>query len=141
MNLVMKTPRTHSPASSSTILSSSASTSSSSSSPSISDSASACVSPASPERGGDASASAGGPTAQEPCNHVTLQPCNAVAPTSHPALPTPHSSARRRNGDIARLPKEIRQRVNEMLDDGLTYEAILENLGEHGKDISVGAVG
>jgi len=44
----------------------------------------------------------------------------------------PHSDApparRQRNGNVARLPKEIRQKVNEMLDDGLTYREIVQEL-------------
>jgi len=42
---------------------------------------------------------------------------------------------RRSNGKVARLPKEIRHQVNEMLDDGFTYAAIIESLGEHGKGL------
>src|SRR5215469_1265027 len=48
-------------------------------------------------------------------------------PTEHPTL-----AVRRRNGRVARLPADVRRHVNEMLDDGLTYNAIIEYLGEHG---------
>ncbi len=43
---------------------------------------------------------------------------------------------RHRNGHVARLPKEIRQRINEMLDDGFAYKQIIENLGEHGAELN-----
>ena len=43
---------------------------------------------------------------------------------------------RHRNGHVARLPKEIRQRLNEMLDDGVAYKQIIENLGEHGGELN-----
>jgi hypothetical protein len=33
-----------------------------------------------------------------------------------------------RNGKIARLPGSIRQRINQMLDDGLPYRAIIQKL-------------
>jgi hypothetical protein len=45
-------------------------------------------------------------------------------------------TSRRRNGNVARLPKEIRQRINEMLDDGVPYNRIIENLGDHGKELN-----
>ena len=38
----------------------------------------------------------------------------------------------KRRGKISGLPKAIRQRVNEMLDEGTTYEAIIEWLDQNG---------
>jgi len=43
----------------------------------------------------------------------------------------------RRNGKIARLPNEVREKVNQMLEDGVTYPRIVEHLASLGhKDIS-----
>jgi hypothetical protein len=42
-------------------------------------------------------------------------------------LPVPESD-HRGNGKIARLPKVLRDQVNRMLDDGLSYKAIIEKL-------------
>ncbi len=35
-----------------------------------------------------------------------------------------------RNGKVAKLPEPIRNLINQMLDDGLTYRAIIRNLQE-----------
>jgi hypothetical protein len=40
---------------------------------------------------------------------------------------------RRRNGRVARLPKELRDRVNSLLDDGVTYADIAEQINKAGK--------
>ena len=50
--------------------------------------------------------------------------------------PTDNLKSRHCRGWIAHLPKETRQRINEMLDDGLTYNAIVERLGEQGKELT-----
>jgi hypothetical protein len=42
----------------------------------------------------------------------------------------------RRNGKIARLPRATRDMINKMLDDGLPYHVILEELGEAGEGIN-----
>lgn len=39
----------------------------------------------------------------------------------------------RRNGKIARLPKESRDIINRMLDDGIPYHVIIDELGEAGE--------
>src|ERR1044071_7719765 len=55
---------------------------------------------------------------------------------STPFQPSPPSQRRRRrNGRVACLPKDLRRQVNEMLDDGFTYNQVIQNLGEHGKDL------
>jgi len=41
----------------------------------------------------------------------------------------------RRNGNVARLPKEVRDRINVMIRDGVTYRQIIERLGEDGKGL------
>src|SRR5690349_1253158 len=42
----------------------------------------------------------------------------------------------RRNGKIARLPKETRDMINRMLDDGLPYHVIIDELGEAGEGLN-----
>jgi hypothetical protein len=42
----------------------------------------------------------------------------------------------RRNGKIARLPKETRDIINRMLDDGLPYHVIIDELGEVGEGLN-----
>src|SRR5258708_33826767 len=43
---------------------------------------------------------------------------------------------RRRAGKIAHLPQSVRDRINLMLRDGLTYAAIIASLGEAGKGLN-----
>jgi hypothetical protein len=52
------------------------------------------------------------------------------------AAAQPQSKNLRRNGKIARLPREIRDMLNRMLDDGLPYHVIIEELGEHGRGLN-----
>src|SRR5262249_17371770 len=47
------------------------------------------------------------------------------------AAPNPVSTHRPR-GKIARLPKKIRDLLNQMIQDGVPYKDIKEQLGEHG---------
>ncbi len=54
---------------------------------------------------------------------------NHIRPTRNPQQ-QPH--ARRRNGNIARLPQNLRDTVNSMLDDGIPYDTIISELREHG---------
>src|SRR5438552_13747581 len=42
----------------------------------------------------------------------------------------------RRNGKIARLPKETRDMLNRMLDDGLPARVIIDELGEAGEGLN-----
>src|SRR6266481_5055875 len=42
----------------------------------------------------------------------------------------------RRNGKIARLPKQVRDMINRMLDDGLPYPVIIDELGEAGEGLN-----
>lgn len=42
----------------------------------------------------------------------------------------------RSNGNVARLPKSIREKINQMIQDGVSYPDIIETLGEHAEDIS-----
>ena len=43
----------------------------------------------------------------------------------------------RRNGKIARLPKPTRDMINRMLDDGLPYQVIIDELGEAGQGLNL----
>jgi len=61
--------------------------------------------------------------------------------TSAPSAPTPapsdsDSSTNRRKGKVARLPKDIRELINVMLADGVTYRAIAGKIAEHGYRLS-----
>lgn len=49
-------------------------------------------------------------------------------------LDTPKSGSR--NGKIARLPKTARDTVNRLLDDGLPYHVIIEELGGAGRGLN-----
>src|SRR5258705_346398 len=46
-------------------------------------------------------------------------------------------SGSRRNGNIARLPKPVRDKINLMLQDGITYASIIEQLGADGKGLAI----
>ncbi len=48
----------------------------------------------------------------------------------------PGASGHRRNGKIARLPKAVREDINEWIDDGVEYEKIIETLGDEGKGLT-----
>ncbi|MGZ4962756.1 MAG: phage protein Gp27 family protein [Limisphaerales bacterium] len=43
----------------------------------------------------------------------------------------------RRNGNVAQLPKAVRDKINHMLLDGVIYADIIENLGEDGKHLQI----
>ncbi len=45
-------------------------------------------------------------------------------------------SRSRRNGKVARLPAELRAKINLMLDDGLPYKTIIEKLGPAGAHLN-----
>ena len=45
--------------------------------------------------------------------------------------------AYRRNGNVARLPKVVRDRVNLMIQDGVPYGEIIEELGEDGNGLDI----
>src|SRR5258708_1889402 len=75
-----------------------------------------------------------------------IRQAKPTAPSSEPDdivnRPVPHRGDkssivnRGRTGKVARLSKELRQRINEMLDDGLTYLEIIKNLGDNAKDLN-----
>jgi hypothetical protein len=45
-------------------------------------------------------------------------------------------SGHRRNGKVARLPKGVREQINELIDDGVEYDEIIKTLGVHGKGLT-----
>jgi len=55
-----------------------------------------------------------------------------------PKTPIPEAASPfeyRGNGRIARLPKHLRDQVNTLMRDGVSYPDIIQRLGEHGKDL------
>jgi hypothetical protein len=48
------------------------------------------------------------------------------------AAPPNPTSAHRPRGKIGRFPKKIRDHLNQMIQDGVPYKDIKEQLGEHG---------
>jgi hypothetical protein len=69
----------------------------------------------------------------------TIVPMQPDAVTSTPILPIQKS--RRRTGNVAMLPVDLRQFVNESLDNGATYKAIAAELTTKGHPISKGSIG
>lgn len=45
-------------------------------------------------------------------------------------------SNRRRRGKVARLPQDLRDQINRLLEDGLPYKSIIEKLGDAGKHLN-----
>jgi hypothetical protein len=69
-------------------------------------------------------------------------PENPPAPDPSPSTPPPPpsppetKSTGRRKGKIGRLPKATRDRVNEMIQDGVPYLQIIERLGPEGQGLN-----
>ena len=62
---------------------------------------------------------------------------NTETPTPQTPAPEPAAPfAHRGNGKVARLPKPIRDQVNQWLLDGLSYPDIIQRLGDHGRDLT-----
>jgi len=57
-------------------------------------------------------------------------------PSSQPAQNPADDLDWRRNGNVARLPKPLRDKVNSMILDGVPYPAIIQSLGEDGKHLN-----
>src|SRR5215472_4106239 len=64
-----------------------------------------------------------------------------VASLQHPNPPLPNFSSRHRCGTIARLPKNLRDNINQMLDDGLPYAQVIRKLGPDGKGLETSHIG
>src|SRR5579864_4503472 len=77
--------------------------------------------------------------------NITVLPANHDQPLTSAASgqiqnPTPHNQKAphpRRNGKIAHLPKEQRDTINHMLDDGATYETISAKFAEQGISLNL----
>ena len=71
---------------------------------------------------------------------METQPAPPASPPTAPAQPQDQpeteSSKRRHNGFVARKPKEVREKINLMLEDGVPYRKIIENLAEDGQGLS-----
>jgi hypothetical protein len=69
---------------------------------------------------------------------VNPEPSASESPAPEPLAPEPSTPEPpvpvipKRKGKISVLPKAVRQRVNEMLDEGSTYEAVIEWLDQNG---------
>jgi hypothetical protein len=68
----------------------------------------------------------------------------AAPPAMPPTLPPPEATQdtddpsfnHRRTGFVARLPKDAREKVNRLIDDGVPYAKIIEELGDLGKALN-----
>ena len=68
----------------------------------------------------------------------SLVPNGSTNHAPQPTDPPPHpafGTGNRGNGKIARLPKTVRDQINNWLMDGLSYPDIIDRLGEHGKEL------
>jgi hypothetical protein len=69
------------------------------------------------------------------------QPSTADAPTAtiqqsnNPI--TRRGAARRHTGNVARLPKDVRDQLSQMILDGIPYKEIKARLGDHGKTLTI----
>ena len=63
---------------------------------------------------------------------MLLKPANRHRIFPH----SPWRPGKARNGKIARLPDKLRESINLLLLDGLTYEAIIAKLGDDGKHLN-----
>src|SRR6266700_5861447 len=68
-------------------------------------------------------------------NDVTMKFPNPAAHDLNLQLKACQSKPRR-NGKVARLPSPLREQINQMLDDGVPYKAIIQKLGEPGKHLN-----
>jgi hypothetical protein len=74
------------------------------------------------------------PDQEPPQSLATLPTEPAPAAEADPADSDSHSHTR--NGKVARLPKEVRDQVNQMLLDNVPFAKIIESLGDQGKGIT-----
>ena len=74
----------------------------------------------------------------EPENTLPAGPPTNETPAENPVAlpairkPLPHH----RHGRVARLPKETRDKINEMISDGVPYKEIVEALGDEGRPLN-----
>jgi len=86
------------------------------------------------------------PPEPQPPNSADSQSPHSAAPDSFvkPDGPSANSAPQetslstwRHNGKVAHLPKTVRDKINLMIQDGVTYPAIIQRLGEEGKGLNV----
>ena len=65
-----------------------------------------------------------------PLNSDSSEPLDA------PRIPVFFNQNRRRTGKIARLPRKLRHKVNELIEDGVSYLEIIHQLGTDGEGIT-----
>lgn len=58
------------------------------------------------------------------------------SPSNQPAPKPSDDRDWRRNGNVARLPKQLRDRINSMILDGVPYPTIIQSLGDSGKHLN-----
>jgi hypothetical protein len=68
-------------------------------------------------------------------NDQTSARADSPTPEADLSCQTQASAGCRRNGNIARLPKAVRDKINLMIQDGVPYSAIIKLLGEDGKGL------
>jgi hypothetical protein len=75
------------------------------------------------------------PASPKPGGHGRIQPKRSDARSA------PNSDSHsRRNGNVARLPKAVRDQLNLMVQDGVPYAQIIQRLGDAGKTLSISNV-
>jgi hypothetical protein len=62
---------------------------------------------------------------------------NTILNLPSPTQPSASSSGHRPRSKIARLPKSVRDRLNQMLEDGVPYKDIKLQLGDHGTSLTI----
>jgi len=76
------------------------------------------------------------PNATASENGSSQDPPGSVASTSAPQnAPLVTAIINRRTGTVARLPKPVRDEINQLLDDGLSYPQLIRQLGASGKPL------
>src|SRR6266581_3037189 len=85
------------------------------------------------------------PELPPPASHFPESAASAVEKDSSPtnpaiqqSTPSPHpafGTAHRGNGNVARLPKSVRDQINNWMLDGVPYAEIIGRLGEQGKHL------
>jgi len=74
------------------------------------------------------------PESADPAVGKDFSPTN---PSIQQSIDPPHPvvGAYRGNGNVARLPKSVRDQINNWMLDGVSYPDIIERLGEQGKHL------
>jgi hypothetical protein len=76
------------------------------------------------------------PSSPRPSKPGPKSPSPSTKGPRHSQTKIPHPTWRH-TGKVARLPKAIRDQLNQMLLDGVTYANIIKNLGEYGQGLTL----